>query len=176
MKVSAKLSHLRIAPRKVRLLADLIRGKKVREAQTVLGFTVKKGSLPVLKLLNQAVNSAVNNFQLEPENLYISKISVDEGPKYKRWRPRSRGQAYEIQKKTSHISLVLDEKIKTKKKAKKAGKTAGIEKTEVVPEKIAKTESAIQAKPKAEKSKPEQEVYKPKTERSAKRIFRRKAF
>jgi large subunit ribosomal protein L22 len=176
MKVSAKLSYLRIAPRKVRLLADLVRGKNVKEAQTVLGFTVKKGSLPILKLLNQAVNSAVNNFQLEPENLYIFKIAVDEGSKYKRWRPRAHGQAYEIQKKTSHITLVLEEKVKTKKKTKKAGKTAGIEKAEIVPEKITKAESESQAKPKAEKPKPGQEVYKPKAERGAKRIFRRKAF
>jgi len=176
MKVSAKLSYLRIAPRKVRLLADLVRGKDVREAQTVLGFTIKKGSLPVLKLLNQAVNSAVNNFQLEPENLYIFKISVDEGPKYKRWRPRAHGQAYEIQKKTSHITVVLEEKVKTKKKTKKAGKTTEIEKAEITPEKTAKTEPGSQAKPKAEKSRLEQETYKPKSERGAKRIFRRKAF
>jgi len=139
MEISAKLSYLRIAPRKTRLLADLVRGKSVKEAQTVLGFTIKKGSLPVLKLLNQAVASAINNFQLEADNLYIAKITVDEGPKYKRWRPRARGQAYEIQKKTSHITIILEEKVKTKKK--KAGKVAEIEKADIIQEKTAKTES-----------------------------------
>lgn len=175
MEISAKLSYLRIAPRKVRLLADLVRGKSVKEARTLLNFAVKKGSLPVLKLLNQAASSAVNNFQLDQDNLYISKVTVDEGPKYKRWRPRSRGQAYEIQKKTSHIILVLNEKVKTKKKTKK-GAEAKTEKTEIAPEKAAKAESAVKEKPKMEKSKPGIELAKPRTEKGAKRIFRRKAF
>jgi len=176
MKISAKLSYLRIAPRKTRLLADLVRGKNVKEAQTILNFTVKKGSLPVLKLLNQAVASAINNLQLEPDNLYISKITADEGPKYKRWRPRARGQAYQIQKKMSHIIIVLDEKVKTKKKGSKSGKAAVAEKAEIKEEKVVRAGSESQAKPKTEKAKPEQELFKPKTERSAKRIFRRKAF
>jgi len=103
MSVVAKLCYLRIAPRKVRLVADLIRGKSVEEAQTILNFTVKKASQPLLKLLNSAISNAKNNFQLETSNLFISKITVDEGPKYKRWRPRSRGQIYQIQKKTSHV-------------------------------------------------------------------------
>jgi large subunit ribosomal protein L22 len=74
MKVSAKLSYLRIAPRKTRLLVDLVRGKGVKEAQTILNFAIKKGALPVLKLLYQAVASAINTFQLDPNNLYIAKI------------------------------------------------------------------------------------------------------
>lgn len=98
MPVTAKLNYLRVAPRKVRLTADLVRGKSVKEAENLLNFSVKKSSSPVAKLLKQAVTSAQNLFQLDPENLYISKITVDEGPKSKRWRPRSRGQAYEIQK------------------------------------------------------------------------------
>ena len=112
MSVTAKLLHLRIAPRKVRLAADLIRGKTVEEAQTILSFTVKKTALPLFKLLNSAVANAKNNFQLNPANLYISKIIINEGPKYKRWRSRARGMAYEIQKKTSHIILVLEEIVK----------------------------------------------------------------
>jgi large subunit ribosomal protein L22 len=113
--VSAKLRYLRIAPRKVRLVADLIRGKSVSEAETILNSLSKKSALPLSKLLKSAIANAKNNFQLNPTKLYISKITVDEGPKLKRWRPRARGQAYEIQKKTSHITLVLEEKPKEEK-------------------------------------------------------------
>jgi large subunit ribosomal protein L22 len=109
MQTTAKLNYLRIAPRKVRLVANLIRKKKVEEAQNILNFTVKKAAKPLLKLLNSAVANARNNLQLDPSNLYISKITIDEGPKYKRWMPRARGRATEIQKKTSHVTLILEE-------------------------------------------------------------------
>src|SRR4030043_1619914 len=99
MSVTAKLLNLRIAPRKVRLAADLIRGKSVEEAQTILNFMVKKAANPLKKLLNQASANAKHNFQLDSSDLYVIKITVDEGPKYKRWQPRSRGRASEIQKK-----------------------------------------------------------------------------
>jgi large subunit ribosomal protein L22 len=120
MPVEAKLNYLRIAPRKVRLLADLIRGKSVDQAQSILNLTVKRGSLPLLKLLKSAVTSAQNQLGAKSQNLYISKITVDEGPKLKRFMPRARGSAYEIQKKTSHVTLVLDleDNIKDKKKKK----------------------------------------------------------
>lgn len=113
MAITAKLRYLRIAPRKVRLVADLIRGKSVEEAQNILNFTQKRAALPILKLLKQAISNAKNNFQLEEKNLYISKILVDEGPKLKRVRPRAKGHADEIQKKTSHITLVLEERGKS---------------------------------------------------------------
>ncbi len=109
MEVTAKLRYLRIAPRKVRLVADLVRGKSVEEATHILNFTRKRAAKPILKLLNSAIANASHNFQLKKENLYISKIVVNEGPKLKRWRPRARGVTYEIQKKTSHITLVLTE-------------------------------------------------------------------
>ena len=112
MTVTAKLRNLRIAPRKVRLVVELLKNKPVQEAQAILTFTTKKATKPLLKLLNSAVANARNNFQLEPANLYISKITVDEGTKFKRWMPRARGQASEIQKKTSHITLVLSDRIK----------------------------------------------------------------
>lgn len=118
MPITAKLRHLRIAPRKVRLVADLIRGKSVREAETLLQFQIKRGAKPIQKLLKSAVANARNNFKLSEENLYISKITVDEGPKLKRWRARARGRAYPIQKKTSHITLILDE-LKTKNEKRK---------------------------------------------------------
>lgn len=189
MPVTAKLNYLRIAPRKVRLVADLVRGKSVKETQSILNFTVKKSAIPLLKLLNQAVASAINNFQLNPDNLYISRITVDEGPKYKRWRPRARGQTYEIQKKTSHITIileervrssppfaaarVLDEKVKTKKKVRK------IKKPKETIEKVSKVEERKEkiTELKTPKPKPEIEITKPKIEKGViKRIFRRKAF
>ena len=113
MVVTAKLRYLRIAPRKVRLVADLLRGKSVEEAQNILNFTQKRVALPILKLLKQGISNAKNNFQMEEKNLYISKVLVDEGPKLKRVRPRARGHADEIQKKTSHINLVLEERGKS---------------------------------------------------------------
>lgn len=112
MPIIARLRYLRIAPRKVRLVADLIRGKPVREAETILRFQIKRGAEPVRKLLQSALANAKNNFKISEENLFISKITVDEGPKLKRWRPRARGRASPIQKKTSHITLVLEEKTK----------------------------------------------------------------
>jgi len=166
MQVKAELKYLRIAPRKTRLVADLIRRKKIEEAQTILNFAVKKGTLPILKLLNSAVASAKNNFKLEPNNLYISKVTVDEGPKYKRWMPRARGSAYEIQKKTSHITIVLDELVKSKK-GEKSQKT----KEKPVIEETAEIKKEIE-KPKFERK---IDTLKPKTPGAIKRFFRRKS-
>jgi len=128
MGVIAKLHYLRIAPRKVRLVADLIRGKSVIEAENILNFTFKKPVLPVLKLLKSAIANAENNFNLKKESLYISKILVDEGPRLKRLFPRARGRANIIQKKTSHITIVLEEMSKSKRemiKNKKEEKNYG---------------------------------------------------
>ena len=168
MEIKAKLRYLRIAPRKVRLVADQIRGKTTEEAQAILNFSIKKAALPLLKLLKSAVANAKNNLELEESNLYISKISVDEGPELKRWRARSRGQAFEIQKKTSHVNLVLKEIKKKPKKTKK-----------VKPEKkIEKPEKKEEVKPiEKPKFRPRKEVKKPETTgQKFKKIFRRKAF
>ena len=120
MEIKVKLSNLRTAPRKVRQVVDLVRGKKVLEAQSILLFTVNKSARQVLKLLNSAVASAKNNLHLDESNLFISKITVDEGPKLKRWHPMSRGRAYPIIKRSSHIALTLGEKnITAKKEIKK---------------------------------------------------------
>lgn len=110
MEVKALLNNLRTAPRKVRLVADLIRNKSVAQARDLLLFTVKRPSDPMLKLLNSAVASAVTNLKLREENLYIARIFVDEGPKLKRMHPMSRGRGYPIMKRTSHITLVLGER------------------------------------------------------------------
>ncbi|MBU3964370.1 50S ribosomal protein L22 [Patescibacteria group bacterium] len=116
--ISAKLNHLRIAPRKVRLVADLVRGKNALECLVFLNHTSQKSAGPIAKLLKSAVANAKNNFQIDDKNLRIVKITVDEGPKLKRWRSRSMGRAYAIQKKTSHITLVLKEQEKPKHKIK----------------------------------------------------------
>jgi len=168
--VTAKLRYLRIAPRKVRLAADLIRGKSVEEAEELLLFTVKRVSLPMLKLLKSAVANAKNNFQLDESNLYIQKILVDEGPKYKRWMPQARGQAYEIQKKTSHITIVLEET------AKKAKRNAKRKKVESVEKKAGSAESEKPSAITGPKFRPEKEKRMPKIEKGFKRIFKRKAF
>ena len=110
MIVKAKLSNLRISARKVRLVADMIRGKSTEKAAAILSFTTKKAAKPILKLLNSAVANAKNNLKLDPSLLFIEKIEVNDGPKYKRMRPRARGQGFEIQKKTSHIIMILSSK------------------------------------------------------------------
>ena len=174
MQVKAKLNYLRIAPRKVRLVADLIRRKKVVEAETILNFAVKKTSLPLKKLLLSAVANAKNNFQLNPNNLYISKITVDEGPKLKRWMPRARGQAYEIQKKSSHITIILDE-IKPEKGPKKRKKSVKkIE--EIKKEGIIQVAKDEKKEPEFKKQKPELRSVKETKPNIVKRIFRRKSF
>lgn len=109
MQSKATLRYLRIAPRKVRLVADLIKGKKVSEAQTLLQFVNNAAVASFQKLIRSALSGASHNFQIDEANLYIAKIVVDEGPKLKRFRPRARGRAYPIQKKTSHITVVLEE-------------------------------------------------------------------
>ncbi len=117
MEVKAKLSNLRVAPRKVRLVADVVRGKMVQRALDELSFVDNKSARPIAKLIKSAVANAKNNFQLNPDNLYVARIFVNEGPKLKRWRPVSRGQANEIIKRSSHIIVILDEKgKKTEKK------------------------------------------------------------
>lgn len=111
---------MRIAPRKVRLVANLIKKSPVLSAEAQLKFQIKKSALPILKLLKSAVASSVNNFSLSPENLYIVNVLVDEGPKLKRFRARAFGRAGAIHKKTSHITLILEERalsgVKKKKK------------------------------------------------------------
>lgn len=110
MEVKAKLNYLRMAPRKVRLVANLIRGKDVTEAERILRFVKKKAKNPLLKLLQSAIANAVNNFKLKKDDLFISKILVDEGPRLKRILPRARGSVHIIQKRSSHIEIILKEK------------------------------------------------------------------
>jgi len=109
MEVKAQLKQLRIAPRKTRLVANLVRGMNVEDARVQLSFTRKKSSEALLNLLNSAVSNAKNNFNLDEDNLYISKIIVNEGRTLKRWKPRAMGRSARIRKRTSCVIIVLNE-------------------------------------------------------------------
>ena len=101
---------VRIAPRKVRLVVDLIRGKQIGEAVAILRLTPKAASPVVEKVLKSAVANAEHNYDLDINNLVVSEVFVDEGPTLKRFRPRAQGRASAINKRTSHITIVVSEK------------------------------------------------------------------
>ncbi|GEL78063.1 50S ribosomal protein L22 [Tenuibacillus multivorans] len=101
---------VRIAPRKARLVIDLIRGKEVGEAFAILAHTNRAASPNVEKVLKSAVSNAEHNYELDAENLYISEAFVNEGVTLKRFRPRAQGRASAINKRTSHITVVVSEK------------------------------------------------------------------
>jgi large subunit ribosomal protein L22 len=108
--VRAVAKYLRVTPFKVRLVADMVRGKKVEEALNILKFLPKKGGRLINKTLRSAVANAEQEKTIDVDTLYIKTIQVDEGPQLKRWRPRSMGRATRIIKRTSHITMVLAEK------------------------------------------------------------------
>jgi len=110
MEITAKLRYLRISPRKVRRVADLVRRTQVEKARATLKFSRQRSAEPLLKLLNSACANAKKNFSIEQDGLFIKKITVDQGPVYKRFRPAARGTAHPIHKKTSHVTIVLDKK------------------------------------------------------------------
>jgi large subunit ribosomal protein L22 len=166
MLVSAKLRYLRISPRKARLVADLVRGKSVEQAQGILNFTIKRAANPILKLLNSAAANAKNNFHLDPKDMYVARIFVNEGATYKRVMPRARGSANQIHKKTCHIDLVLAQKgEKVGMPAKNDFKTKEIIKTE----KIQKEE-----KPEIIKKKKEEKIAKLREKPVQKKVSARK--
>ncbi len=160
MQVTAKVRYIRLSPRKVRLVADVIRGLNVEAALDQLNFMNKRARLPVMKLLNSAIANAENNFELDKGNLYIKEIRVDEGPTLRRWRPRAFGRATPIRKRTSHISIVLAEVVDSGKKAGKkpaAQKPISLDKkpkSQPAPEKVA----AEKKKPAADEEKAEIKV------------------
>lgn len=110
MEARATARYLRVSPHKARLVADMVRGKMVADALTILRFTPKKSCRLITKALRSAVANAENAGNMDVNQLYIHTICVDEGPRLKRWRPRAMGRATRILKGTSHISLVLKEK------------------------------------------------------------------
>ena len=110
MEAKAVAKYVRIAPRKVRVVMDLIRGKNVAEAFAILKFTPKVGADAIEKVLKSAVANAENNFDMNVDKLFISTAFVDQGPTMKRIHPRSRGQAFKILKRSSHITIAVKER------------------------------------------------------------------
>ena len=110
MVAKAHAKYLRISPRKVKIVLDLIRGKDVATAAAILMQTLKAASEPVLKLLKSAAANAENNHQMDPEKLYVSQVFACPGPIIKRMMPRAQGRAYRINKRTSHITIAVAER------------------------------------------------------------------
>lgn len=110
MEVRAIANNIRISPRKVRIVANLVRGKNVGEALAILQYTQKHASEVVVKTLKSAMANAENNHDMNVDKLYVSTIFVDAGPTLKRVHPRSRGQAFSILKRTSRLTLKVSEK------------------------------------------------------------------
>lgn len=109
MEARAVGRRIRISPQKARLVADVVRGMDVDKAVTTLKFMPKKGAFILRKVIESAVANATQDDQIDVDNLYIKKIYIDGGPSFKRIRPRAMGRATGIIKRTSHITVVLDE-------------------------------------------------------------------
>ena len=110
MEAKAKAHYVRIAPRKAREVMDLIRNKDTNEAKGILKLSSKVAASKIEKVLDSACANAENNFDMDPDSLYIAGGWVDEGPTLKRFRPRAMGCATPINKRTSHITMVVKEK------------------------------------------------------------------
>ncbi len=169
MEVKASLKYLRISPRKVRLLTNLIKGLSVKSAEANLLHISKKSSKPLLKLLKSAMANAEHNFNLDKDNLFVRAIRVDEGPALKKWRPRARGAASPIRKRTSHIFLTLKEIKEKETKIKKETKDVK-HKKEIEAKKVQVKSSTFVKKPKFKK---EEKIIKRSAQKQ--KIFRRKA-
>ena len=110
METRAVAKYVRISPRKIRLVMNQVRGKQVGEALNMLSFTPKRGARILKKLVNSAIANAEQNTGVDVDSLYIMRVYADEGPTLKRWRPRAQGRATSIRKRTSHLTVVLNEK------------------------------------------------------------------
>jgi large subunit ribosomal protein L22 len=109
METRAVAKYIRISPRKVRLVMDQLRGKRVEEALNLLNFAPQKSAYIVKKLINSAVANAEENTEIDVDTLFVKTIYADEGPTLKRFRPRAMGRATRIRKRTSHITVILEE-------------------------------------------------------------------
>ena len=110
MEAKAYLRYVRISPRKVKIVADLIRGKSLEQATAILLTTPKAASEPLVKLLKSAVANAEYNFSMDTSKLYVSEVYATSGPILKRMIPASKGRGYRINKRTSHVTLAVAEK------------------------------------------------------------------
>ena len=110
MEAKAVAKYLRMSPTKLAPVADLVRGKSLNDALTILKFTPGKSAELVEKVVQSAAANAENNFELNPDNLYVAEILVNQGPTMKRWRAGAQGRAGKILKRSSHISVTLSER------------------------------------------------------------------
>ncbi len=110
MEARATAKYVRISPRKVQIVCDLIRGKSVPQATAILMATPKAASEVLIKVLKSAAANAENNHQMDPEKLYVSETYANPGPIIKRMRPRAQGRAYRINKRTSHVTVAVKER------------------------------------------------------------------
>jgi large subunit ribosomal protein L22 len=126
MESTARLRYLRITPRKVRIVADLIRGKKVDQALAQLAFVEKRAAEPLAKLLRSAVANAevASKNQVDVDRLRVKSLMVDQGPSLRRFMPRAMGRAFKVLKKTSHIALTISDEAAPKKKRVKPARKA----------------------------------------------------
>lgn len=109
MEVKAKARYIRVSPRKTRLVATNIKNQPVEDALNILKFTQKKPAKALYKVLYSAISNAEQNSSLDVDSLYVKNIQIDEGPSWKRIRPRAMGRATRILKRTSHITIIVDE-------------------------------------------------------------------
>lgn len=167
MEVKASLKHLRMSPRKTRLVIDLVRKQPVGAALDQLKFSGKLAAAPVAKLIRSAVANAVNTYSLDKDNLYIKEIRSDEGVMLKRWMPRAHGRATSLRKRGCHVSVVLAEIKASGQAEKKVVKAAAPVKLE----KLAKESEA--AKPAAKAKEKGAAIKKAAGEKA--KMFRRKA-
>ena len=176
--ITASLKNYRIAPRKVRVVANMIRGKSSTEARNILIHASKKAKSPLQDLLESAIANAKNNFSLDTDHLYIKSITADMGRMMKRYFPRARGSAFVIRRKLSHVNLVLEER-KTGKASKSRLDLFGKAKKDKVETSVdAKQESNI--KPESETPKKSQifrsdEQVKMSKAQNKRRLFNRKS-
>ena len=110
MEAFAHVKYVRMSPRKVKLVCDMIRGQDVKTAAAYLSNTSKAACEPMAKLLKSAIANAENNFNMDKKNLYVAECFVCPGPMLKRIRPRAQGRAFRVMKRTSHVTMVLREK------------------------------------------------------------------
>ncbi len=171
MKVTASLNYLRLSPRKVRTVADLVRGMGAQEAVFTLNFLNKRASEPVRKLIQSAIANAEHNFALDPTSLKITTITVDGGPTLKRYRPKGMGRAGLIARRTSHVNVVLEGERVGRPATSKKGKTDVIEKPDTP------TDDIREGREEQEKSLRDarKTIGKKKEDSFVKKVFRRKS-
>jgi len=187
MEIKDSLNNLRMAPRKVRLTANLIKGMSVKRAQAQLAFLVKKPAPLILKLVKSAVANAKHNFEIEESNLFVEKIVVEAGATLKRWLPRAMGRASAIRKRTCSVILVLAEIKPGSGKKRAAEKIEILKADEALPEtkekekrleplaKEGQPEGVPPAKPYGASSESKKRHFSRQTIGNLKRVFRRKS-